>query len=244
MATAPGVSFVPSPDVFAAEIGGALIALDLGSGAYHAFDQVATEMWRALTELGDRASALERLRARYDADPVRIERDLDALIARLTAGGFARWETAGAAGDREPRSIPRGRARARRPSTARAWWCLARTVLALRRRGFSAAYRRSADAALVEPVAPHERDAVAERAVRAFARAENLFVIGAAPRDCLPRSLALFRFLRECGVPAEHRIGVDRFPFRAHAWVEHGGRVVADHAGNAQTFTTIARIAG
>ena len=80
--------------------------------------------------------------------------------------------------------------------------------------------------------------------MRAFGRAENFFALRKAPRDCLPRSIALFSFLRELGLPAEHRIGVDRYPFRAHAWVETDGRVLADHSGNAVVFTTIARIAG
>ncbi len=244
MTSGPGVSFVPSPDVFAVEIDGTLVALDLGSGAYYAFDEVATAMWRALTELGERAAALERLRAQYDADPQRIERDLDALIERLIAGGFARWSAARPGAERTAPPEPRQRLRARRPSAARAWWWLARTVLALRRDGFAAAYRRSAAHSAAAALAADRRDEVVERAVRAFARAENLFVMRAAPRDCLPRSLALFGFARECGIPVEHRIGVGRFPFRAHAWVEHDGRVLADHAGNSETFTTIARIAG
>ncbi len=44
--------------------------------------------------------------------------------------------------------------------------------------------------------------------------------------QCLEQSLALFLLLRRRGVPAELRIGVQPFPFAAHAWVEHDGRPI------------------
>ena len=54
------------------------------------------------------------------------------------------------------------------------------------------------------------------------------------------RSLALYRFLRSAHVPAQHVIGVRRFPFTAHAWVECGGAALfEEHAGD---YTPLARI--
>lgn len=44
--------------------------------------------------------------------------------------------------------------------------------------------------------------------------------------QCLEQSLALFLLLRRRGIGAELRIGVQPFPFTAHAWVEHEGRPV------------------
>jgi hypothetical protein len=44
--------------------------------------------------------------------------------------------------------------------------------------------------------------------------------------QCLEQSLALFLLLRRRGMPVELRIGVQPFPFTAHAWVEHNGRPV------------------
>ena len=46
--------------------------------------------------------------------------------------------------------------------------------------------------------------------------------------DCLPRALAIFVLLRRRGVPATLRIGVKRYPFGAHAWVECRGEVLDD----------------
>ena len=46
--------------------------------------------------------------------------------------------------------------------------------------------------------------------------------------DCLPRSLTLYLLLRRRGVPATLHIGVKRYPFGAHAWVECLGEVLDD----------------
>lgn len=40
---------------------------------------------------------------------------------------------------------------------------------------------------------------------------------------CLEQSLALYLLLRRRGVPAELRLGVQPYPFHAHAWVELNG---------------------
>ncbi len=54
----------------------------------------------------------------------------------------------------------------------------------------------------------------------AFVAGENLTSLRQAPKDCLPRSLALYRYLLGCGIAARHVIGVQMRPFSAHAWVE------------------------
>lgn len=45
---------------------------------------------------------------------------------------------------------------------------------------------------------------------------------------CLQRSAALTCLLRRHGVPALMVIGVQKLPFKAHAWVEVDGRVIND----------------
>ena len=45
---------------------------------------------------------------------------------------------------------------------------------------------------------------------------------------CLQRSAATACLLKQNGVPAQLVIGVQQMPFKAHAWVEVGGRVVND----------------
>jgi hypothetical protein len=45
---------------------------------------------------------------------------------------------------------------------------------------------------------------------------------------CLQRSAATTCLLRGSGAPAQMVIGVQQWPFRAHAWVEVEGRIVND----------------
>jgi transglutaminase superfamily protein len=45
---------------------------------------------------------------------------------------------------------------------------------------------------------------------------------------CLQRSAATTCLLRRCGVHAQLVIGAQQMPFKSHAWVEVGGRVVND----------------
>ena len=45
---------------------------------------------------------------------------------------------------------------------------------------------------------------------------------------CLQRSAATACLLRSYGIPAQMVIGAQQMPFKAHAWVEVGGRVVND----------------
>ena len=52
--------------------------------------------------------------------------------------------------------------------------------------------------------------------------------------DCLPRAMALYVLLRWRGVPATLCIGVKRYPFGAHAWVECVGEVVDDSSADWQ----------
>ena len=44
--------------------------------------------------------------------------------------------------------------------------------------------------------------------------------------DCLPRAMAIYVLLRGRGTPATLCIGVKRYPFGAHAWVECMGEVL------------------
>lgn len=108
------------------------------------------------------------------------------------------------------------------------------TAWLIARRGFTATYLRYAD------LPRGDSTGNLDRSLAMFLRAENFFVASRAPDDCLARSLSLYHFLNRVNVRAEHVIGVCRFPFRAHAWVETDGRVVLQ--GSVQDYTPIARL--
>ena len=46
---------------------------------------------------------------------------------------------------------------------------------------------------------------------------------------CLEQSVACYVLLRRYGHPADLRVGVQPYPFRAHAWVDVDGRPVLDN---------------
>ena len=97
----------------------------------------------------------------------------------------------------------------------------------LRRRGFSFAHAYH-DAYFAGLYAMRPAAELGSALV-SFYRAESFVPMPGAPDDCLPRSLALFAYLRSLGFQAEHLIGVRRYPsLTMHAWVEVEGDVVAD----------------
>lgn len=58
---------------------------------------------------------------------------------------------------------------------------------------------------------------------------------------CLQRSAATTCLLRASGIPAEMVIGAQQMPFKAHAWVEVGGRVVNDTSLTAEIYAVLDR---
>ena len=203
-------------------------------------------------------------------DAARLATDFDAFVNNCVEAGFLESQVRSPSlVAEEPCAQARGRWRGRGFLTLRAGWSLWRASRWLAKWGFSGAYRRfSCLPRPMVPLAPtpmapsdevealvntppvealvttaDDQTLLLTRAVAAFSRAENFFHLRRAPQDCLPRSLALFGFLRQLGLSAEHVIGVQLFPFLAHAWVEHRGRVVHDDPENPRRFTAIAKIA-
>ena len=58
---------------------------------------------------------------------------------------------------------------------------------------------------------------------------------------CLQRSAATACLLKGSGVRAEMVIGARQMPFRAHAWVEVGGRVVNDKSYTPEMYAVLDR---
>jgi len=58
---------------------------------------------------------------------------------------------------------------------------------------------------------------------------------------CLQRSAATACLLKRYGVPAQMVIGAQQMPFKAHAWVEVGGRVVNDKPYTPEIYAVLDR---
>jgi hypothetical protein len=56
---------------------------------------------------------------------------------------------------------------------------------------------------------------------------------------CLEQSLALFGFLRRADLAVTFRLGVQAYPFAAHAWVEHAGEPVNENRELLQAYVPL-----
>lgn len=213
--------------------------LDLRSESYFALDPIASLMWREFTLGHDRDERRRNLRYQFPDDVTRLELDLDVFENRCIESN---WLVRAPWAPTRVRQIFPTRGPAERLLTVRAWSRLFRVTRSLSSRGFSWTYTAVLQEAHAYTIRSCNQEQALVAAVTAFARAEEFFNLRTAPADCLPRSLALFQFMRGVGLPAEHCIGVRQFPFSAHAWTEFRGHVVHDDSQNQERYTVIARI--
>lgn len=59
--------------------------------------------------------------------------------------------------------------------------------------------------------------------------------------DCLPRALNTLLLLRSANIPAQLCIGVRKFPFEGHAWVECEARVLDDAPQRVENYKVLGR---
>jgi hypothetical protein len=233
-----------NPHVRHVSIDGRVVLLDFRTEGYSVLDPVASAMWQMAAEGRSRDDTLAALAEQFEVEEARLERDYEAFLDKCRGEGLLCESTAQVEEDEcGDAHGPAFRPWRRGPLALRAWGTLLVTSRLLKRSGFAETYRRFVRLSVESATCGGgELQPTLTRGVRAFARAENFFLLRRAPKDCLPRSLSLFGFLRSLGVPVEHRIGVQMLPFLAHAWVQHGERVVHDDPQNPRRFTTIACI--
>lgn len=77
-----------SPDVLVNVVDGQSVLLNLKTERYFSLDEVGTSMWQALTTSPSLRAACERLLGEYDAEPQRLESDLQELAGKLVENGL------------------------------------------------------------------------------------------------------------------------------------------------------------
>lgn len=120
--------------------------------------------------------------------------------------------------------MKRKRHTARRPSFSGTFAMIAATDLALRYLGFArsvAMIRRLAGDRPCAETAPDVLETVMQRVI-----STSTFYPGRA--ECLEQSLVAYVLLRRRGVPVQLRLGVQPYPFHAHAWIELNGRPISE----------------
>ena len=118
------------------------------------------------------------------------------------------------------------------PSFTRCFLALALTRGSLKFAGFRRTTRWARRLARRPGATEADRDA-AERAARRVAVAAAFFPGRAI---CLEQSIALYVLLRRRAVPAVLQLGVQPYPFKAHAWVEVDGQPIYENADDLIKF--------
>ena len=80
----------PSTQVLIQEVGGEAVLLDLAGEQYFGLNPVGTRIWALLAPAPVLEQVHASLCAEFDADPVRIETDLLALVQQLAEAGLIR----------------------------------------------------------------------------------------------------------------------------------------------------------
>lgn len=85
---------VISDQVFAQEVDGESVLLDMESENYFGLDGVGTSIWHAIEKYeGDFDKIFEALKQEYDVDETTLLRDLENFLNNLQENGLIRFET-------------------------------------------------------------------------------------------------------------------------------------------------------
>lgn len=242
--------YVIKPGVYFTALDGEGVLMDLAVDRYFGLTSVSAQIWQGLQEglpLTEIAAQLAERRLATSAEaPGLVRNQLNAWIETTLV------VPATAALDPRPRvkdtGIPARRGGYGRGADTQNVFsprsCLVLVCASiwirwtLRRMGLAETLRRLQT--LRVPTDPHQRcEQRMHSLVTCYTWIRRPFMQGR--QDCLIRSLTLTAALRRNGVDAEVCIGVRKFPFSAHAWVEVDGVVMNDTEQLLRPLSVLAR---
>lgn len=211
--------------------GEVLVFLDERRGRYSALAPESAVLWEDLfgSSSAHNGGASGRAASRLSAD----ERDL--LREAWDLGWLVEGEPA------QP-SYPPARSPRRHFLLMHAFRLLASMHRLVGRGGLGQAYSAARRSARETRLPDRGAALPLDDLLRRFRQADRWVSSSLGAEDCLPRSLALFAFLRSSGLAASHHVGVAQHPFRAHAWVEFNGTALLEREGRTDAFVEIARL--
>ena len=74
-----------APNVFAQDLAGESILLNLQTEQYFGLDDVGTQIWQTLLENNSIQNAINTLLAEYDVEPTKLHQDVENLVEELLA---------------------------------------------------------------------------------------------------------------------------------------------------------------
>lgn len=78
--------------VFAQEVDGEMVLLDMNSENYFGLDEVGTSIWQSIQENTDLSEVFKSLLAQYDVVEEVLENDLKVFVEKLQEHGLVRVE--------------------------------------------------------------------------------------------------------------------------------------------------------
>jgi hypothetical protein len=73
------------PDALCCDAGGEAVIFSESTGQYYGLNEVGQRIWRAFEQDSSLTKAFEAVLAEYDADPVELERDVQAFVRELAS---------------------------------------------------------------------------------------------------------------------------------------------------------------
>jgi len=77
-----------SDTVFAQEVDGEMVLLDMESENYFGLDEVGTAIWQAIQEYGNLQDVFDILLEQYDVEEEVLEKDLSDFVEKLVESGL------------------------------------------------------------------------------------------------------------------------------------------------------------
>jgi hypothetical protein len=245
LSPSPSLAYRLAPSVYLAVRDDTSRLLDLDRGRFLALDTIATRLL-TLTLAHGPAHAAATVAQEYDVEEARARADLDRLLQHLQGmGALLRSGQAPARRWRDVLCRPLallaspGRCAPGAPTVRQAGRLLRQAWFSLRLfgwRGSIERWRALSSTTLPRPARCQELIEGIDAAVREAAARSIVF-----PAACKERALVGYYLLRQHGLPAVLVVGMQHYPFQAHAWVEIYRRVVTDDAEHCAGFTPVAR---
>lgn len=237
----PHDRFHSAPHVLSARAGDTMVLMDRKRGTYYTLNEVGGRIWELVGHGATVAHVFERLLDEYDVPRSQLEPDVATTLYQLIND---RLLAPGVASDPMPAQCPP------QPRVGAAintgtlkvpavLWCgllIAWFKGLLRIRGFAGTLgwiRHRIEQ--LATIAETELETV-KAFEYAVATAGALYP-GRA--KCLEQSLTLYYLLRCQGVSVKFVMGVQVYPFGAHAWVEYRGEPVTDVAEHVSWFVPL-----
>ena len=229
------------PHVVSVRAGDATVLMDRKRGRYFTLNEVAGQVWDLVGAGATVPEIVERLIEQYDVRQDELEGDVETTVRQLASGRLI------APGPRSTRVLDKQQpsqgsrvllssGEFRVPSVLKCGLMIFVVRVMLKTVGFAETsnwVRNRVDGLAVRKDVPLDEAKATEQVV---AMAGALYP-GRA--KCLEQSLTLYWILRSRGIDVRFRMGVQPFPFLAHAWVDHRDQPLNDVAEHITWFTPL-----